>query len=58
MRERFVEVWKSSENREERHFFIKGGDVGYQHNTYWFGFNPQLVSEDQVRRILLILEEQ
>lgn len=41
-----LEKWKSDNNRNEQHYFIKGGDNGYQHNTYLFGYNPDLLSED------------
>ncbi len=52
-----LEIWQSDHNREECHYFVKGGDVGYQHNTYLFGYNPQLVSEEKVAKILAIIEE-
>lgn len=41
-----VEKWKSSENREEVHYFIEGTQ------TYVMGFNPALVPEDVVIRAL------
>ena len=47
-----LEVWKSDHNREERHYFIEGGDVGYQHNTYLFGYNPKLIDDDLAAMIL------
>lgn len=47
-----IEIWKSDNNREERHYFIKGGDKEYQHNTYLFGYNPELVSEETAKLIL------
>lgn len=51
-----LEIWHSSENREERHYFVKGGDVGYQHNTYLFGYNPQLVSDEIVGKIIELIK--
>lgn len=52
-----IEIWKSDNNRQERHYFVQGGDVGYQHNTYLFGFNPEIVSEETAKRILDIIVE-
>lgn len=51
-----LEVWNSSENREERHYFIEGGDVGYQHNTYVFGYNPIVVPEALAFTIKTMIE--
>ena len=51
-----MEVWRSSHNREERHYFVPGGDIGYQHNTYLFGYNPEIVSEETAMRILDLIE--
>jgi hypothetical protein len=51
-----LEVWKSSENREERHYFMKGGDIGYQHNTYVFGYNPSVVPEGLALTIKTMIE--
>jgi hypothetical protein len=58
--ERFVEVWKSSENREERHYFLKDGQMhGYQiQGAYLFGVNPQFFDDDKINRILAMLDEQ
>ena len=51
-----LEVWKSSENREERHFFINDfKPTAYQQSPYVFGYNPQVVSEEQVKQIIAIL---
>lgn len=51
-----LEVWQSSENREERHFFIEGFQpTAYQQSPYVFGYNPQIVSEAQVAQIMAIL---
>jgi hypothetical protein len=56
MKHLHLEIWNSSENRQERHYFVKGGDVGYQHNTYVFGYNPELVSEETVARIIALIK--
>jgi hypothetical protein len=53
-----LEIWISNENREEHHYFLPGGDVGYQHNTYLFGYNPRLVSETTVQEIIKLIEKQ
>ncbi len=51
-----LEIWQSDNNREERHYFIEGGDRGYQHNTYLFGYNPQLISDKTAAAILILIE--
>jgi hypothetical protein len=53
-----LEIWKSDHNREERHYFVEGGDVGYQHNTYLFGYNPQLVPEALAAQIMALIEHE
>ena len=51
-----LEVWQSSENREERHFFEANfKPAAYQQSPYVWGYNPQVVTPDQVRRIMEIL---
>lgn len=58
MSERFVEVWKSSENREERHYFLKDGQGhAYQNADYLFGINPKYFDDAKVARILEILDQ-
>ena len=44
--ELYYERWLSSDNQTEIHYFIKGTDV------YVFGYNPDLLNEDIVNRIL------
>jgi hypothetical protein len=40
-----LEVWNSSENRQERHYFLKDGNShAYQNADYLFGVNPKLVT--------------
>lgn len=51
-----LEEWKSSANRKEQHYFIEGGDKGYQHNTYVFGFNPELIDESTADILLTIVK--
>ena len=41
-----AEKWKSSENREEVHYFIEGTQV------YAVGFNPAVISEDGIKTLL------
>lgn len=41
-----VERWKSSESREEVHYFIEGTQ------TYVMGYNPSQIPEDVVIRAL------
>jgi hypothetical protein len=52
-----LEVWESSENRHERHYFMKDGAAhGYQNAAYVFGYNPEIVSEDVVQKIIVLIE--
>lgn len=44
-----LEIWRSSSHLEERHYFLKD-----ERNTYYFGFNPQLLSENDPRIIALL----
>lgn len=53
-----VEIWTSDHNRKEVHYFIPGGDTGYQHNTYLFGYNPERVSSNTVQKILKLIEDE
>ena len=41
-----IEIWKSNENHEERHVFVKDSQ------TYIVGFNPKLIREEKIREIL------
>lgn len=54
---RFIEVWHSDNNREERHYFLKNEGAGYQQHAYLFGYNPQIISEAQVEQILEIIDQ-
>ncbi len=53
-----LESWSSNQNRQERHFFIPGGDRGYQHNTYVFGYNPEVIPQHLADRITRMIEEE
>jgi hypothetical protein len=54
-----LENWASSDNRHEKHFFIADGQgASYQDGRYVFGYNPDIVSEDKVERILKIIREE
>jgi hypothetical protein len=54
-----LEVWNSSENRQERHYFMKdGSNHGYQNANYVFGYNPEVVSEETVSKIIALIENQ
>jgi hypothetical protein len=54
-----LEVWSSSENRHERHYFMRDGQMhGYQRGQYVWGYNPALISDETAAKIrLLILRE-
>ena len=52
-----LEIWQSSEQRQERHYFLQGCEDarGYQEGIYLFGVNPQRVTPEQERAILALL---
>lgn len=53
-----LEVWSSTDNRHERHYFIADGQgASYQDGRYVFGYNPEIVDADKVQRILAIINE-
>ena len=52
-----LEVWSSTDNRHERHYFIKdGAGASYQDGRYVFGYNPEIVPPEKVERILAIIQ--
>lgn len=54
---RYVEIWQSDQNRQERHYFMKDeNNHGYQNATYLLGLNPELVTPEQEAQILAILD--
>lgn len=50
-----AEIWSSTHNRHEKHYFIRDGQHAYQDGTYLFGLNPNRVTPEQEREILKIL---
>jgi hypothetical protein len=51
-----LEKWYSTENRHEEHYFLVDGlAAGYQESAYVFGYNPEIVSKEKVKRILDII---
>jgi hypothetical protein len=50
-----LEVWTSSQQRQERHYFLHGTSSGYQEGIYLFGVNPLRVTEEQEQEILRLL---
>lgn len=52
------ETWKSSQNNEEKHFFLVNEGTGYQPHKYVWGYNPQLISKEAAGRIELIINEE
>jgi hypothetical protein len=52
-----IEEWKSNQNHQERHFFQPADEHGYQSSRYIWGYNPQVISEKQVKQILEIIAE-
>lgn len=54
-----LEVWNSSENRQERYYFLKDGKShGYQNAKYVFDYNPEVISEATVAKIIALIEDQ
>lgn len=45
-----IEVWHSSKDREEWHFYLSDTD------KYVFGCSPKYVSKEQLRKIMKILD--
>lgn len=52
-----LEIWESSEQRCERHYFLQGCEDarGYQEGVYLFGLNPSRVTREQEQAILHLL---
>jgi hypothetical protein len=52
-----LEVWNSSEMRQEKHYFLKDGKShAYQNADYLFGINPLLVTPELEGKILELLK--
>lgn len=52
-----LEKWYSTENRHEEHFFLQdGGSAGYQESAYVFGYNPEIISQETLRKIIELIE--
>lgn len=53
-----LEKWYSTENRHEEHFFLADGlAAGYQESAYVFGYNPELIPPELVKKIIALIEE-
>lgn len=54
-----LEKWYSTENRHEEHYFLAdASSAGYQDSAYVFGYNPEIVSEEKVKKILEIISDE
>lgn len=52
-----VENWHSTDNRHEKHYFLKdGAQHGYQDGQYLVGLNPSIVPPETEAKILQLLE--
>lgn len=52
-----LEKWYSTENRHEEHFFLTDGlAAGYQESAYVFGYNPEIISQETLRKIIELIE--
>lgn len=52
-----LEIWKSSQNQEERHYFIVKKGKGYQQHQYVFGYNPEVIDTKTVIKVIKIIQE-
>lgn len=52
-----LETWTSTDNQEERHYFLRNGQQHVYQGQYLFGYNPKLVSEATVMKIMALVEE-
>jgi hypothetical protein len=43
-----LEVWTSTQNQEEKHYFIVNKGKGYQKHQYVFGYNPETVEVKKI----------
>lgn len=47
-----LEVWRSTMNNEEKHYFLVNEGTGYQPHKYVFGYNPQLIKPPVAKKLL------
>jgi uncharacterized membrane-anchored protein len=53
-----IEIWKSDNNRQEQHYFLKDGEShAYQNAEYLFGVNPKHFNDEKISLILAMLED-
>lgn len=52
-----LEVWHSTMNQEERHFFLANGGPGYQPHQYVFGYNPKVVKPRIAEKIMALIKK-
>jgi Recombination endonuclease VII len=52
-----IESWSSNQNHEEHHFFLPANEHGYQSSQYVLGYNPKLISDAKLQRIMAIVSE-
>ncbi len=48
-----LEVWRSTANHEERHYFLNKPTRG----TYVFGYNPKVIKRKTLSKILAIIKK-
>jgi len=51
-----LEIWKSTLNQEERHYFRVNKGKGYQRHQYVFGYNPEVLKPKVVRKIMALIK--
>lgn len=52
-----LETWHSNNNQEERHYFIPKEGSGYQCNQYVFGYNPKILKQATIKKIMALIKE-
>lgn len=52
-----LEIWKSTLNQEERHYFRVNKGKGYQGHQYVFGYNPEVVKPKLAKKILEMIKK-
>lgn len=53
-----LEIWRSTLNQEERHYFTVNKGKGYQRHQYVFGYNPKAISKALARKIIALIKNE
>lgn len=52
-----LEVWRSTMNQQERHYFVPKEGRGYQAHQYVFGYNPEVFPVKLAKALVGFFEE-